>query len=173
MAEGGGKHRSRLSCRQYRQYGQGLSKWSQDCHHAAISSASAPVYGDEAASVVITTFGHSHLVSPKHIEWWLLGDTPTTLYTTIHLQHYTRNQNITKCHSADQCGGEGDCLVSMAALYMDPGIPGCYVPIVSLYSLKLQTDVQCPASAIPLKLCVFNSISCCCCCGCGGGFDQV
>ena len=85
MAEGGGKHRSRLSCRQYR---QGLSKWSQDCHHAAISSASAPVYGDEAASVVITTFCHiSHLVSPTHIELWLLGDTPTTLYTTIP-EHY-------------------------------------------------------------------------------------
>ena len=130
MAEGGGKHRSRLSCRQHR---QGLSKWSQDCHHAAISSASAPVYGDEAASVVITTFGHSHLVSPKYIEWWLLGDTPTTLYTTIHLQHYTRNQNITKCHSADQCGGEGDCLVSMAVLYMDPCIPSCYVPIAPVY----------------------------------------
>ena len=119
MAEGGGKHRSRLSCRQHR---QGLSKWSQDCHHAAISSASAPVYGDEAASVVITTSATSSHQNTLNGGCW-----------GIHLQHYTRNQNITKCHSADQCGGEGDCLVSMAALHMDPGIPGCYVPIAPVY----------------------------------------
>ena len=137
-----------------------LSKWSQDCHHAAISSASLQFM---VMKQPLRSSPHlaTATLPPKHIVlaavcWGI----HTSTYTTIPPLYTRTLQNVILLTSA------GEKVIACSAWQYTTRL---LCSFASLYSLKLQSDVQSPASVIPLKLCVFNSISCFCGCGGGGG----